>query len=97
MSERLLVGVVECNVCIEAYSLRLCLTPCSDFSMSWRLRRGLMARASWGGYSGFSRWMTSFPLGTMMEGDLCLSAILGLSAVDFQEAGLGSCSDSGEL
>lgn len=66
--------------------------------MSWLFRRGLIARASSGGYCECSvRCILS--LGTMMEDDLCLSLILGRSALDFREIGLEDvcCSDSEPL
>lgn len=63
----------------QSYSCRLFLTPSSSLSRSSLVLRGLIARASSGGYSGFSRWYMSLPLGIMIELDLCLSPNLGRS------------------
>lgn len=66
--------------------------------MSWLLRRGLIARASSGGYCSFSDEFI-LPFGTMIEDDRCLSLNLGRSTRDFRDTGrdVVPCSDSEEL
>ena len=69
----------------------------SSFSKSWLFRRGLIARASSGGYESCSEEFI-LPLGTISDDDLCRSLNQGRSALDFRDTGLAEvCSDSEEL